>query len=173
MDTGLDKQSILHQIDMINTIAERVDYITFLDVGVPEAGDIGYSLVDRALKYLYKQYEHSPSACEYVLTTNGDNFYSSELSNNVVPYMNAKKDIIAWDFVTRYGGPKCVPVKLETKRADLGTVAYRIAFLKQHKLYFSYLNRPYDVTSDGYFVEIAASLANTTVLLRQTLFIHQ
>jgi hypothetical protein len=157
---------------MINTIAQRVDYITFLDLGESEPNDAGYSLLDRALTYLYNQSEHSPTACEYVLATNADNFYSSQLRKNVLPYMDAETDLIAWDFVTRYGGPKCVPVGV-TAWVDLGSAAYRVAFLKKHKLHFTYGNRPYDGMSDGHFFRSAASLADTMVILRQTLFIHQ
>ncbi len=173
IDPSIDKQLLHRKMDMINTIAQRVNYITYLELGPAEPNDFGYSPLDHALTYLYNQHEHSPSACEYVLSTNGDNFYSSELRKVVLPHMEAKKDIIAWDFITRYGGPKCVPVALRLASADLGSAAYRVAFLKQHKLHFNYLNKPYDHLGDAYFIESAAKLSNGTVLLRQTLFIHQ
>jgi hypothetical protein len=173
IDKSIDKQLLLRKIDMINTFVERVDYITLPDLGEPEPNDVGYSLLDRALTYLYNQYEHSPTACEYVLSTNADNFYSSQLIKNVLPYMDAKTDVIAWDFVTRYDGPQCVAVRPRMGRADLGSAAYRLAFLKQHKLHFNYGNRSYNGLSDGHFIESAASLADTIVILRQTLFIHQ
>jgi hypothetical protein len=150
-----------------------MDYISLLDLGKPKGGDFGFSLMDRALTYLYNQSDDSPSACQYVLSTNGDNFYSSELGKNVLTHMHAKKDVIVWDFITRYGGPGCVSVSPRIGGADLGSAAFRLAFLKQHKLYFDYLNRPYDGASDGYFIQMAANLTNTSVILRQTLFHHQ
>jgi hypothetical protein len=173
IDKSIDKQLLLRKIDMINTIAQRVDYITLLELGEAEPNDAGYSLLDHALTYLYNQSEHSPTACEYVLATNADNFYSSQLKKNVLPYMDAKADLIAWDFITRYGGPRCMRVGLGIGSADLGSAAYRLAFLKKHKLHYNYGNRPYDGLSDGHFVGSAASLADSIVILRQTLFIHQ
>jgi hypothetical protein len=173
IDKSIDKQLLLHKMDMINTIAQRVDYITFPDLGESEPNDAGYSLLDRALTYLYNQSEHSPTACEYVLATNADNFYSSQLRKNALPYMDAKIDMIGWDFISRYDGPRCVSVRLAAGAADLGSATYRLAFLKKHNLHFNYGNRPYDGLSDGHFIEIAASLADSIVILRQTLFIHQ
>jgi hypothetical protein len=173
INKSIDKQLLLRKIDMINTIAQRVDYITLLELGEPEPNDAEYSLLDRALTYLYNQSEHSPTACEYVLSMDADNFYSSQLRKNILPYMDAKADMIAWDFVTRYDGPRCVSVKLVVGAADLGSATYRLAFLKQHKLQFNFRGRPYDGLSDGYFVEIAASLADTIIILRETLSIHQ
>jgi hypothetical protein len=170
IDKSIDKQLLLRKIDMINTIAQRVDYITFLDLGESEPNDTGYSLLDRALTYLYNQSEHSPTACEYVLATNADNFHSSQLIKNVLPHMDTKADMIAWNFVTRYEGPRCMSLRLAMGGADLGSATYPLAFLKQHKLHFTYGNRPYDSLSDGYFVESAASLADSIVVLRQTLF---
>jgi hypothetical protein len=173
IDKSIDKQLLLRKMDMINTIAQRVDYITLLELDEAEPNDAGYSLLDHALTYLYNQSEHSPTACEYVLSTNADNFYSSQLRKNILPYMNAKADMIAWDFVSRYGGPWCASVKLAMGSADLGSATYRLAFLKKHKLHFNYGNASYHGLSDGYFVESAASLADSIVILRQTLFIHQ
>jgi hypothetical protein len=195
IDTSIDNQLLLRTIDMINTIVRRVDYITLLDVGTSDENDYGFTLTDRALTYLYHQYEHSPSTCQYVILTNGDNFYSRELGKNVLPHMYAKKDIIAWNFVSRYywpdsikvsevknqttpkivdtGKAKCIPVSMRVGHADLGTVAYRVAFLKQHGLHIHYPNGTYDAWSDGFFVQIAASLTNASVILRQTLYVHQ
>jgi hypothetical protein len=170
IDKSIDKQLLLRKIDMINTFVQRVDYITLPDLGEPEPNDAGYSLLDHALIYLYNQPEHSPTACEYVLSTNADNFYPSQLSKNLLPHMDAKTDVITWDFVTRYDGPRCAS---GPSWPDLGSAAYRLAFLKQHKLHFNYGNRSYDNISDGHFFRSAASLADTMVILRQILFIHQ
>jgi hypothetical protein len=181
-------------MDQINTMVQRVDYITLLDVGKPRENDFGFSLMDRALTYLYNQHEHSPSACQYVIMMNGDNFYSVELRNYVLPYMNAKVDVIAWYYISRYyrpdliqgdankgqgspqifdtGTDKCLAVALQIKEAPLGSAAFRLEFIKQHKLYFDYHNRPYDGLSDGYFVQMAANLTNSSVIVLKMLFIH-
>jgi hypothetical protein len=194
IDKSIDKQVLLRKIDMINTFVQRVDYITLLDVGKPEKNDFGFSLLDRALTYLYNQYEHSPSACEYVMMMNSDSFYSSELRNRVLPHMDEKKDIIAWNFISRYyrpdliqadankkqsspkvvdmGWQKCLPVALQIKDAPLGSAAFRLAFLQQHKLHYNYLNRSYDDFSDGYFVERAGSLTKASVILEAVLFVY-
>ncbi len=194
IDKSIDKQLLLRKIDMINTFVQRVDYISLLNVGKPEANDFGFSLLDRALTYLYNQYERSPSACEYIIMTNGDNFYSSELQSKVFSHMVEKKDIIAWNFISRNYRPdlieadankeqsspqivdkgtvKCLPVALRIKEAPLGSAAFRLAFLKQHKLYHNHLNRTYDDLSDGYFVQCAASLSNASVILTPILFVY-
>jgi hypothetical protein len=194
IDKSVDKQLLLRKIDMINTFVQRVDYITLLDVGKPKKSDFGFSLLDRALTYLYNQYEHSPSACKYVIMTDSGSFYSSELRNKVLPHMNETKDIIAWNFVSRdyrpdlieadanknqsspkivdTGFEKCLPVALRIKDAPLGSAAFRLAFLQQHKLHYNYLHRPYDDFSHGYFVERAGNLTNASVILQTMLFVQ-
>jgi hypothetical protein len=173
IDKGIDRQLLLRKIEMINTITQRVDYISLLELGEPEPNDAGYSLLDRGLTYLYNQSEHSPTACEYVLPTNADNFYSSQLGRNVLSYMDAKTDVIVWDFITPYDGPRCTSVSLGLSGADLGSAAYRVAFLKQHKLHYNHGNRPYDGLSDGHFFASSASISDAIVFLRETLFVHQ
>jgi hypothetical protein len=194
IDKSIDKQLLLRKIDMIHAFVERVDYITLPDLGEPEPNDAGYSLLDRALTYLYNQYEHSPTACEYVIMMDSGSFYSSELGNRAIPHMAEKKDIIAWNFISRHYRPdliqadanknqrspkivdtgleKCLPVELQIKDAPLGSAAFRLAFLQQHKLHYNYLNRSYDDFSHGYFVERAGSLANDSVILRVILFVQ-
>ena len=109
--------------------------------------------------------------------------------------MQAGKDIIAWGFLSHHfkpqyhqkidpmnktvpeviddGTEKCTPVELRTGDADLGAVAYRLSFLQERNLYFWHPSRGYFFESDGYFVEEAAKQTNSSVLLRQTLFVHQ
>jgi hypothetical protein len=192
IDKRIDRQLLIRTVDMINTVTNRSKYVSILDVGIPKENDYGFTLTDRALTYLYNQYEHLPSACQYIIFTNGDNLYSQHLGKNVLPHMYAKKDIIAWDFVSRYyrgssvkigmktspeivdaGTAKCLAVALQTGAADFGTAAYRLAFLKQHKLHIFYPNGTYSEQSDGYFIETASRLTNASVILRQTLYIHQ
>ncbi|CAF4525493.1 unnamed protein product [Rotaria magnacalcarata] len=190
-----DNQLLSRTIDVINRIALRANYITLLNLGKPLDNDYGYTLTDHALNYLYNQYERSPLVCQYIIITNGDNLYSRHLGSKILPLMKAKKDIIAWDFVTRYPQPyliermnggkpfnyevsddgtaKHTEVSLETGRVDLGAVAYRLSFLNHYRLNFSYSNRQYIPESDGLFIEKASRLTNTTVLVRQILYIHQ
>lgn len=190
-----DSQLLLDTINLINSIVRRADYAVLLDVGTPVDNDFGYTLTDRALVYLYEQYEKSPSICKYIVLTNGDNLYSQYLGKHALPHMHAKKDIIAWDFVSRFyrddpnrksrvktvispeivdnGTDKCVPVELRVGEVDLGAVAYRLEFLKKHKIQIHYDKGNYDGLSDGYLVEKVARLTNASVILRQTLFIHQ
>ncbi|CAM4986194.1 unnamed protein product, partial [Rotaria socialis] len=195
IDKAIDHQLLSHTINIVNKIVLRENYITLLDVGIPKTDDFGFTLTDCALTYLYKRYEKFPAECQYIILTNADNFYSQDLGKNVVPHMVAKKDIIAWDFVSRYyrpefihvnpnknqaepliidaGTAKCIPVKFRIGYADLGAVAYRLAFLKQHRLHIHYPNGTYNNLSDGFFVETAANLTNSSAILRQTLYIHQ
>ncbi|CAF5050351.1 unnamed protein product [Rotaria magnacalcarata] len=171
-----DSQLLFQTIDLINKIVLRTNYITFLGLGEPLDDDYGYTLTDRALDYLYDQYKRSPSICHYLIVTNGDNLYSRYLGNKTLPHMRAKKDIIVWDFVSRYHRPyliqtqeerlqkpyrifddgtaKCVAVSLQRGGVDLGAATYH-------------------VESDGFFMDKASLLTNMSVIVRQTLFIHQ
>lgn len=193
-DNRTDVQRLLHTIDLINKIIRRPDYATFLNLGVSAAQDFGYKLTDYALSYLYNQYNQSSSICQYLIVTNGDNFYSKHLGKKIRHHMIAGKDIIAWDFVSHYhhqklkknekmsrhnvevvddGTSKCLAVKLILNSIDLGAAAYRLAFLYQHKLYFYSPKRGYFSGCDGLFTEQAIHLANNSVIIRQTLFVHQ
>ncbi len=108
--------------------------------------------------------------------------------------MKTGKDIIAWGFVSHHykpqyqeaidtkkqrvpeivddGTEKCTPVELRYGFADLGAVAYRLSFLRKHDLHFSSFGS-YSYSSDGYFVEQARQRMNTSIILRQTLLVHQ
>ncbi|CAF4633682.1 unnamed protein product [Rotaria socialis] len=195
IDRNIDIQLLFRTIDSLNRLASRAAYVSLLSLGLPGENDFGFIITDRALTFLYNQHEQSPFLCQYVILTNGDNLYSQHLGKNLLPHMIAQKDIIAWDFVSRYyradyinknknreetspqvvdtGTAKCLPVALQLGSADLGAVAYRLAFLKQHKLHIHYPDGTYDVNSDGSFAKTASGLTNTSVILRQTLFIHQ
>ncbi len=109
--------------------------------------------------------------------------------------MKAEKDMIGWGFVSHHykphyresidskkktvpeivddGTEKCTPVELKFGFADLGAVAYRLSFLQKHNLYFGHSGGSYSFGSDGYFVEQAARQTSTSVILKQTLLVHQ
>jgi hypothetical protein len=195
IDKKVDKEWLSRTIKMINTVVGRENYISPLNIDQFEKDKFGFMSMDRMLTYLYKQYEYSPSTCEYIILTNSDNLYSRHLGKHILPHMHAKKDIIAWNFVSKYYLPfstevsdgkmeitaqivdtlteKCIPVALRRGAVDLGGVSFRLAFLKQHNHHIHYSNGSYNRVSDGYFIETAANLTNTSVILRQTLFIHQ
>jgi hypothetical protein len=195
-DSRTNIQQLEQTVKFINELILRKDFITLLDVGKPSTvKDFGYEMTDRALSYLYKQNVHSPSICQYVTFTNGDNFYSRNFARKILPHMKNGKDIIAWGFVSHHGKPhykesidstkktvpeivddtteKCTPVELKAGFADLGAVAYRLSFLQKHNLYFRSPNVGYSFGSDGYFVEQAARRTSASILLKQTLFVHQ
>jgi len=195
-DSRTNIQQLEQTVKFINELILRQDFITLLDVGKPSAvKDFGYEMTDRALTYLYKQNVHSPSICQYVTFTNGDNFYSRNFAKKILPHMQNEKDIIAWGFVSHHykphyklsidstkktvpeivddGTQKCTPVELKAGFADLGAVAYRLSFLQKHILYFRGPTGGYSFGSDGYFVEQAARRTSASILLKQTLFVHQ
>ncbi|CAF1325672.1 unnamed protein product [Adineta steineri] len=195
-DSRTDIQQLKQTINFLNKLVSRRDYITFLDLGVlPPKNEFGYIMTDRALSYLYNQTNNSSSSCQYVVVTNGDNFYSQIFGTRILPHMKDGKDMIAWGFVSHHYKPhyrefinqskqavhqtiddgtgKCTPVALRAGFADLGSVAYRLAFLKKHNLYFRRSDGSYSFGSDGYFVEQAAQRASSSVILKQTLFFHQ
>jgi len=64
-------------------------------------------------------------------------------------------------------------MELRPNSGDLGALAFRLSFLKTHKLYFGGPDGNYWVRSEEQFVEEAAKRANGTVVLRETLFVHQ
>jgi hypothetical protein len=194
-DKKTDVRQLGQTIQFINELVLREDFVTFLDLGEsPSGNDYGYGMTDHALTYLYKQNMHSPSICQYVTFTNGDNFYSRDFATKLLPHMKAEKDIIAWDFISHHRTPryqlvidnkikrvpeiiddgtdKCIPIDLRVMFADLGAVAYRLSFLRKHNLYFVQSSKNL-FNADGSFVEQAAGRTNESVLLKQTLFVHQ
>jgi hypothetical protein len=195
-DYRTDIPELEQTIKFINDIVLHKDFVTFLDLDEPPMEeDFGYGMTDRALTYLYKQHENSPSKCQYVTVTNGDNFYSRSFAKQILPYMKTGKDIIAWGFLSHHykpqyqefidkkrktvpqvmddGTEKCATTELRNTVVDLGAVTYRLSFLYEYNLYFARPDGSYSFGSDGYFVEEAAKRTNTSIILRQTFFIHQ
>jgi len=195
-DNQTNIEQLKQTINFINDLVLQQNFVLLLDLGEPSTkNDFGYGMTDRAIDYLYKQHTNSSSSCQYVTFTNGDNFYSRNFAKKILPHMKSGKDIIGWSFVSHHykphykesidsrkktvpevvddGTEKCTPVELRAGYADLGAVAYRFLFLKQHNLYFGGPNRGYSFGSDGYFVEQAARRTSTSVILKQTLFVHQ
>lgn len=195
-DSRTNIQLLERAIKSVNAFVSQRNYITLLRLGEPPvASDYGYIMTDRALLFLYRQYEEYASQCQYLLITNSDNLYSRKLGKLILPQMKAKKDLIAWDFVSHhfqgyfqkcyttknlpspevidYGTEKCMQVAFEVGRIDLGAAIYRFAFLHEHKLLFEQVNQPYKKESDGFFVVQASKLTNESVIVRHTLFFHQ
>jgi len=195
-DNRTDISQLKQTIKFINELILRQDFVTLLNLGEPSVGkDFGYEMTDLALTYLYKQYLQSPSICQYVTFTNGDNFYSRNFGRKILSHMKAEKDIIGWGFVSHHykphykesidskkktvpeivddGTEKCTPVELKADFADLGAVAYRLSFLQKHNLYFRRSDGSYSFGSDGYFVGEAARRTSASIILKQTLFVHQ
>jgi hypothetical protein len=196
-DNRTDIQLLSQTISYINNLVSRMNYVTLIDLGVHSAkNDYGYDMTDRALSYLYNNHvQPAVSICQYVTFTNGDNFYSQSFGKKVLPHMKAGRDIIAWGFISHHSWPalkevidyknltvprisddgsnKCINIALRVKEADLGAVAYRLAFLKEHQLYFCSPDGTCSFVADGLFIEKAAKLTSASVLLRQTLFAHQ
>ncbi len=189
-------QQLEQTIQFINQLVLRTDFVILLDLGKPTSDkDFGYGMTDRALTYLYQQHANSSSICQYVTFTNADNFYSRNFARKILPHMKAGKDIIGWGFVSHHykphyqehidsnrktvpeiiddGTEKCTPVELKAGFADLGAVAYRLSFLQEQNLYFWHAGGGYSFGSDGDFVKEAAKRTNTSVILKQTLFVHQ
>eukprot|EP00953_Heterococcus_sp_UTEX-ZZ885_P014744 8327-Heterococcus_DN1.PRE.1 len=65
------------------------------------AKDYGYLLSDLVL---YEELNTMPDLpqCTYIMLTNGDNVYSSNLLPATVAYMRAKYDLIGFEFTSRY-----------------------------------------------------------------------
>ncbi|CAF1496539.1 unnamed protein product, partial [Adineta steineri] len=100
-DSRTDIRQLKQTINFLNKLVSRRDYITFLDLGVlPPKDEFGYIMTDRALSYLYNQTNNSSSSCQYVVVTNGDNFYSQIFGTRILPHMKDGKDMIAWGFVS-------------------------------------------------------------------------
>jgi hypothetical protein len=191
-DSRTDLAQLQQKIQFINQLVLRTDFVILLDLGnVSTNRDYGYGMTDRALDYLYQQHTNSSSICQYVTFTNADNFYSRNFVKKILPHMKAGKDIIAWGFVSHHRKPeyqktkktvpqvvddateKCAPASLIKGYIDLGAVAYRLSFLKKHNLYFLRPHQTDIFRSDGRFTEMAAKRTNASVLLGQTLFVHQ
>ncbi|CAM4846844.1 unnamed protein product, partial [Rotaria magnacalcarata] len=184
IDKHVDNRELFRIIGVINKVVNKASYISYLEVGSPIENDYGFTLTDRALTFLYDRHEQYPSMCEYVILTNGDNLYSRNLGRGILPHMHAKRDVIAWDFVSRNvhslpirtnkirksenpkifddGTAKCHSVTLQVAEIDLGAAAYRLQFLQKHRLHLRYANGSYSSESDGYFAQTAASLTKSS-----------
>ena len=197
-DNRTDMQLLSKRINYVNELVSQSSFTVLLDLPmIPQATDYGYGITDHALTHLYDQHLKYTSPCQYLMVTNGDNLYSSNFGAKLYPHMKAYKDLIAWGFVSHHFKPhykefiqnwikfvpqvfddgtgKCTPVALRVGTADLGAVAYRFVFLYKNKLFFREPGKsePYSFGSDGWFVEKAAKLTKESVILRQTLFMHQ
>lgn len=195
-DKQTDTKYLSKLVEYINERSSKQNFIVLLDLGdFRYENDYGYDMTDRGLLHLYKQYEKDSSVCEYLLITNADNMYSRNIGRKLRNHMMAKKDIIGWDFVSHHykpqyqqsvkrdiifgpeifddGTQKCTPTTLQPGMADLGAVIYRFEFLYRHKPLFRYGRETYGFGSDGRFIERVAGLTNTSIILRQTLLVHQ
>jgi hypothetical protein len=195
-DIRTDLAQLEQTIQFINQLVLRNDFIILLDLGKPSIDkNYGYGMTDRALTYLYQQHTDSASMCQYVTFTNADNFYSRNFVKKILPHMKAGKDIIGWGFVSHHpkvqyqeyidpkkkavpevvddGTEKCAPAIFKKGYMDLGAVAYRLSFLQEYNLYFLRPHWTDIIQSGGYFVQDASKRTNSSVLLRQTLFVHQ
>jgi hypothetical protein len=87
----------------------------------------GYDATDFMLNEMLSQ-----PYCEWIMFTNGDNFYNKAWFSTVVPATYSPKNavkIIGWDFVTHHlrdgQSNSVVRVKIERKFVDLGSVMIR------------------------------------------------
>ena len=183
-------------IDFINNLVQVEHFVALLDLGpLPEINQFGYGVTDQALRYLYDQQANNTSNCDYVMVTNADNLYTKNFAVKVLPHMKDNYDIIGWSFVSHHqkshfqekfnetnnvgpkfiddGTEKCTPTTLHIGVLDLGAAMYRFGFLFKHRLYFRSDDDAYHGGSDGFFIEQAIQHTKHSVVLRQTIFIHQ
>lgn len=184
-------QTIFH----IQQFTGNHEFITWLSFSrIPYLNQYGYGVTDQALEYLYQQYDRNSSTCHYLLVTNGDNIYSHNLGKHIIPHMKMNVDMISWAFTSHHkreyrkikthknkqrnprtlddGTEKCNPAILRLGEIDLGATVYRFSLLHKHKFYYKGTHG-YRIDSDGRFLEKVLPFANDSVVLGQTLFMHQ
>jgi hypothetical protein len=194
-DAHTDLHLLRQKIEQVNQICLQKDYSQLLNLGLPiGTNDFGYTMTDQALNYFYDNYDRFSSICQYVMTTNADNLYSSNLGTKLLPNIQQQVDVIGWSFISHYCFPKyqesfeetsiqnqyiddgtmsSISAKFEIGSIDLGAVMYGFALLKAHRFLFKDPIHGYNKESDGIFTVRVATVANSSVLLKQILLIHQ
>ncbi|CAF3189183.1 unnamed protein product [Rotaria socialis] len=195
-ERGSGGELLTATIKLINQLVNQSNYVLLLDLVESSFSDMNSSeLTDRVLEYLYNQSKYYPEACTYIVFTNSDSYYSRSFGRRLLPHMKASTDIIAWSFVAPFPRPSfnlkassshentprmldnrfetCVSGQFKPEGVTSGSIAYRLAFLKAHKLSYCSLSGLFTQRTDGDFVVHAATFTNMSVLLKQTLLIHQ
>jgi hypothetical protein len=146
--------------------------------------DYGYLLTDLTLEWLKQN-----SICDYLIVTNGDNWYSSNLFDVVVPFIHQGYHAIAFHFVSHHVWPSAVQswragtdveirTKFEQGWIDLGAGLVDFDLLKQHNIDFAMstvtAGKPTNWFGlDGeYWLKILEKGAVNAIIPR-VLFVHQ
>lgn len=135
----------------------------------------------------------SKALCDYVLFTNGDNYYHDAYLPATMTYMRQSYNLIGvyylshfqykpgYPYVAGIGPDVQVNAIFSISYIDLGCVQYRADILRQHRMRFvphtlaSYLSHAQFGTLDGMFVSnaVGAVDARMIVMIRRVLFVHQ
>ena len=142
-----------------------------------------YDATDEALDAIVA----AGAQCDYLLVTNGDNLYSAYLLDAIMPLMDKRAPLIAWDFVSHHLRDNTanthISVAIREKFIDLGSFAARFEFYKRYNLRFVANAREFSGSCAGFFAadycmaervsRLAARLKARVALLHSILMFHQ
>lgn len=146
--------------------------------------DYGYALTDAALDQVFEDRLQAPT---YLIITNGDNLYTSNLFEKLEPHLSNGTELIGFDFVSHYSWPnllesgrdvfddgtmKRIPQQLQYLAFDLGSGVFHKNLFVRDRLRFMQ-PEGYTFETDARFVETARRMAQSQAILRQVLLVHQ
>lgn len=114
--------------------------------------------------------------CDFLLTTNGDNVYSSYLLHYVERY-TPTHSLIAWHFTSHHEKPSphvTLRTELRLYKIDLGAFIASLAVIREHQLRFLKFAPDGRIDwCDGRFVEEFIKVSMNHVVIPKLLFLHQ
>jgi len=142
--------------------------------GLPggEAHNRGFAQTDRALREVFYNQATSLSKCEYLLVTNGDNYYVRDFATRLMHRSRLPKDFVIMDFVSGHTR-KALKAEAKPGKVDLGATMWSLPFLQRHGLFYANAQGRWEVDADGRIVQRAARKTKNWVAFRETLFAHQ
>jgi len=115
------------------------------------------------------------SDCTYFLFTNGDNLYSRYLFTSLHDKMQARVDLIAFDFVSHHIGNQMHPVAFQFAEIDLGSALVTRAVLQTTKAtFFREPDHYYRAYSGDWtlFEKLMTDRNMQRAIVRKVLFLH-
>eukprot|EP01111_Echinosteliopsis_oligospora_P018595 TRINITY_DN8630_c0_g1_i1.p1 TRINITY_DN8630_c0_g1~~TRINITY_DN8630_c0_g1_i1.p1 ORF type:complete len:295 (-),score=34.36 TRINITY_DN8630_c0_g1_i1:58-942(-) len=157
--------------------------------------DYGYIQTDL---YIHENILRNTSTkCDYIVVTNGDNLYSTQLLNILRPVMMNKIQLIGFEFISHYGWSYVDPnidyywvpregldvhilTEFQANKVDLGAVAFQVERWREKNATFLLDKFLKNITaasidahnSDAFFIPMFAE-GSTTETIKSVLFVHQ
>eukprot|EP01117_Protostelium_nocturnum_P008722 TRINITY_DN3127_c0_g1_i4.p2 TRINITY_DN3127_c0_g1~~TRINITY_DN3127_c0_g1_i4.p2 ORF type:complete len:303 (-),score=67.09 TRINITY_DN3127_c0_g1_i4:1190-2098(-) len=143
--------------------------------------DFGYNFTDIALrdyfygkspKYndKYPHYSH-PNDCEFIIITNGDNYYLDGWLKFIKEAIPAVSEFIYFNMYSHHW-EAYLDTKPVISSIDLGAAMFNLTFLRKSSFFFTNLSRDSWIW-DGIFIEKVNLTSKHTTKVKRMLFVHE